>query len=72
MFEIEKNVEIPNTQMGRPLVYPLPSMEVGDSFFVEGKDVKSISPIVVSHSKKYGKKFTCRTVDGGVRVWRIS
>ncbi len=73
MIKVEKNIRIPETSAkGRPSIYPFATMDVGDSFFLDGKAVASISPVAASHGQKYGKKFTCRTVEGGVRVWRIS
>lgn len=58
---------------GRPVSYPWPDMEVGDSFFT----AKSIRK-TVAHTNKHGRygQFTARvaTRDGvkGYRVWRVS
>ena len=39
MIEIEKDVPMPKTSLaGRPMLYPFPEMEVGDSFRVECKE----------------------------------
>ena len=42
-------------------------MEVGDSFFLEGRT----SYIGTSNTQLAGKKFVQRMVDGGLRVWRV-
>ena len=55
--------------------YPFYKMEVGDSFFLPG-DPKKIRRVVAcaatNHGKVYNKKFSVRSMDGGVRVWRVS
>lgn len=52
--------------------YPFSSMEIGDSFFVKGLDSgRFSSTICYAKVKNPGMNFTSRTVDGGVRVWRI-
>ncbi len=73
MYEIEKNVEIPPDGRGSPK-YPFGKLEIGDSFFVPNKKLGSISTLVTWHKthRGKGKNFTCRTVEGGVRVWRIA
>ncbi len=75
-FKIEKN--IPFTACSK---YPLADMEVGDSFFVpdfpnEGKycNVKRMCAAIWTYRldpANNAKKFTARTVCGGVRVWRV-
>jgi hypothetical protein len=62
---IEKGVPVPHGH--RTTKYPWPEMEIGDSFFAPTK-----SPNPTNAQKRYGYKFTCRTVDGGYRVWRIA
>lgn len=70
MFEIEKGVAIPR---GRGM-YPFRNMEVGDSFFVPGATAKNLSTCACQFSARHGHgwKFSVRTVDGGVRVWRTN
>jgi hypothetical protein len=48
----------------------LDKLEVTDSVLIDAKDVKLLSPTITYRSKRSGKKYTCRTVEGGVRVWR--
>lgn len=49
--------------------------EEGDSRLVETDGSTKARNRVFSaahhYGRKHGRKFTCRTVDGGVRVWRI-
>lgn len=74
MFEIEKNLPLPERQRGTPgrnAKYPFAKLEVGDSFFIPGIKVQSASRNANYHSMRLGRKFVCRTVDGGVRIWRI-
>ena len=68
---VEKDVPLPAPLRGSGK-YPWRSMAVGDSFFVPGMTTASIAGSVHSAYKRLpGWKFTSRTVDGGVRVWRI-
>jgi len=78
MYEIEHGVAMP----GRRHKYPFPELEVGDSFFVPFKDPSSrdetvrlavtIGSSACHCGKKLGRKFATRTVEGGLRAWRIS
>lgn len=73
MFEIEKKVPVPPTDRpGRPSKYPFREMVPGDSFFVAGQTVRegaSSAARVFAH--RSGRKFRTRTVEGGVRIWRV-
>ena len=83
MFEIEKNISIPIlAQTGALRLYPLNTMEVGDSFFVPVTsriDVDRIQSSIMGTARtgRYGgKKFTTRQIKdedriSGVRCWRI-
>jgi len=71
MYEIEKNVPLQGTKRGAPPKYPFGEMEVGDSFFVPGKTPKSIGASMANWARRYGVRFAARSVDGGVRVWRV-
>jgi hypothetical protein len=61
--------------------YPYEQMQVGQSFFVAyssetHKSIRTMSTTIKSSICNYRKKnaskaFTSRTVDGGVRVWRV-
>lgn len=73
MFQIEKNIPIPTSDFGkgRPRIYPLGDMDVGDSFFTTSARNK-VASAVSYYGLRNGKKFAVRTVDGGVRVWRVA
>lgn len=77
MYQIEKGIEIPvKKTFAWSAIYPLASMEVGDSFFVPQVDGKpknggSLRPSACHATKKLGFKFTVRAVDGGFRCWRV-
>ena len=69
-IKIEKN--IPISSHGR---YPLNEMEIGDSIFVSDKKTNFMNSVVSQFTKSKsgkGRKYTCRTVKDGVRVWRIA
>lgn len=68
---IEKDVPLPKKARGPKERYPFEVMEVGDSFYVKTKRGTSLYTLSSRHSKD-GKKFTCRRVDDGFRIWRIS
>lgn len=53
--------------------YPFGLMEIGDSFLAKGKNIKSFSPYISVWVRRNSsdRKFSCRSVDGGVRVWRV-
>lgn len=73
MYQIDKDVELPST--GRSSVYPFSKMEVGDSFLVATDDKRraaSLRACASTYAKKNSVKFTCKQVDGGVRVWRTA
>ena len=73
MIEIDKNFEIPKIKTKGPnRKYPWFEMQVGDSFFVADVKTSVLSTNASAFSLKTGFKFTCRSVDGGVRVWRIA
>jgi hypothetical protein len=66
----------------KPIPLPVPSksnkryrfseLEPDQSFFVPGEsDTHRLAAAALYWTRKLGWKFTCRTVEGGVRVWRI-
>jgi hypothetical protein len=64
-IKIEKGIPIPTPRKK----YPFFTMKVGESFFSDKPGVANLSSI---HSRKGKEKFTCRKVEGGWRVWRVS
>lgn len=70
-FKIEHGIPIPRkASSGRRAKYPFADMKPGDSIFLPGKKVNALGSILTPHRRK-GLKFTTRSVDGGVRVWRV-
>jgi len=76
MFELEKGVPVPKGRRGAK--YPIPEMEVGDSFFIPTKDRaesarfrNSINGVCRYAKVGSSKEFTLRAVEGGLRCWRI-
>lgn len=67
---IDKDIPPPENKPGPQTKYPWADMDVGDSFFAEGKSTNHFSTTTKRYRDK-GWKFTTRTVDGGTRVWRI-
>ncbi len=76
MFEIEKGIPLPKQKhIGPKPKYPLKEMGVGDSFFVPGDNSRYNLSNNVSAAARHNapdKKFKTRTVEGGIRVWRVS
>lgn len=71
MIQIDKNVPLPPSGAGRPPIYPLREMEVGDSFYSAAGKMKAIATAACKAGKKFGRRYAVRAVDGGVRVWRV-
>ena len=75
-LKIEKGVPVPSKGRGLGrgpnLRVTLSLMKVGDSIFFEQAKIASVSSQVCQYQEKLSMKFTCRTVEGGVRVWRVS
>ena len=71
MIKIETGIPIPTNNIGRPAIYPLAELAVGQSFFVEGGDVVKLRQAAKQHGRRYGKKFTTAKVADGARCWRI-
>ena len=85
MYKIEDGIDIPKrvrpTGAGRKAKYPFAILGVGQSFLVPAgpyKDLtyrKAVCRLTASSAawgkKLSGRKFSVRTVEGGVRVWRV-
>lgn len=70
-YEIEKSICIPNiAKKGPKRKYPFVDMEVGDSFFLP-QGTKAISVSAAIQGRALNRKFVTRTVEGGMRVWRV-
>jgi hypothetical protein len=71
-YQIERDHVIPamRAHKGRKEKYPWSGLEVGDSFFVDGGDARSMTSTASHAGRRNGKKFIARAELGGVRVWR--
>lgn len=71
-YKIEKGIQMPPAKQTE---FPFgdKEFEVGDSFFVMGKNVSQMAHrwLVYKRSEKSEREFSARMVVGGVRVWRI-
>ena len=59
-----------------PLFISLNAMGIGDYIFVKDAKQNTVRANIVYYRKKnkgknFSKIFTCRTVTGGVKVWRV-
>jgi hypothetical protein len=75
-FKIEKNIPAPEgAKPGRPLLYPLDKMDIGDSFIAgeyTRKGMNAMCNIVNGYKRRHALKFVCgKTDDGLIRVWRV-
>ena len=82
-YAIDKNLPMPKKIFleSESAKYPFASMEVGDSFFVPHKpDIDARKALTHMTSAQYSWrktrgsnfKFRCRTVEGGLRCWRVA
>jgi hypothetical protein len=74
-FKIEKNIPLSPSGSGRATLYPFAALDVGDSFLVPNADRRTqqkLSTCGQYHARRRGLKFATRSVDGGVRVWRVA
>lgn len=76
-FEIEKGVPIP-PKKSKLNKYPFHAMEPGDSFLIplppevdRRTFTVRVTVRVAAWRKATGYRFTIRTMEGGVRVWRV-
>lgn len=78
--KIKSGVPIPKLNGGntrslkkRAPAYPFDKMKVGDSFLTK-KKIKNILGQAKHWAKVMKKKreWTCRTVKGGTRIWRVT
>ncbi len=68
MFEVEKNIPIPERVR---MKYPWEQLGIGDSFLIPDAIVDSVRSGLYSCARNMKIKVTLKTVDGGMRVWRI-
>lgn len=81
MYKIETGIPIP-AKMGRPpapkALYPFADLQPGQSFFVKKTSTKlakkcsrTLSVLSSQYAKRLQRRFTIRTLENGVRVWRV-
>lgn len=68
---LEKGIPMPEQERGPINYYPWHLMKAGDSFLIIGKTIKVVSGAARQRGNRKGEKYRCRTMDGGVRVWRV-
>jgi hypothetical protein len=64
---IEKNIHLPDFNSNQFLY----KMEVGDSVLVSHKRIYKMRPFLSLLKKRDGLIFISKTMDNGVRIWRI-
>ncbi|MGE5650927.1 MAG: hypothetical protein ACM34A_12090 [Bacillota bacterium] len=70
-YEIEKGIPVAKSGAGRRSKYPFAEMKVGDSILVRDCPVNA-QKAAYAQSKRLGVVFRTRTVNKGVRIWRIA
>jgi hypothetical protein len=69
-FKIDKKIPLPSR--GQQITkYPFIDLDIGDSFLIPEKTVIQTNGLCYYAGKRLKKKFVSRTVNGGVRIWRI-
>jgi hypothetical protein len=68
-FEIEKGV--PVSPRVRTHKYPFASMEIGDSFYSEGKTTAALLQAARHVRRHKGFEFKARQEGDGARIWRV-
>jgi len=75
---LEKGIPVPVRSSAVAAKYPWKEMQVGDSFVVprEGDEPMQLTRErankAVTFAKKYGMTFCQRTVETGIRIWRLT
>ena len=70
--KVEKGIKIEGKKPKTYSRFPFNDMNVGDSFLIEGCSKSERSCALMSIKRFNGHwKATSRTVEGGVRIWRI-
>jgi len=73
MYKIDKNIPAPTgNSRGK---YPFEIMQVGDSFFVAGEELRKVKNSATGWGTRHSAKFRLSKVTEGegegVRVWRV-
>ena len=70
--QIDKGVPLPGRRQPMDWTPLLGKLEVGDSFLLPAAAKSAIGSAVKVHKDATGMQLTTRTVDGGIRVWRVA
>lgn len=73
-FNIETNVPVPSAKEGLGSIYGFHLMEVGNSILFDGETRgTNAKPAIAArvYGHRHGWKFKTRSVEGGVRIWRV-
>jgi len=70
--KIEKSIPMQPQKRPQGTVYPWHDMKVNDSFLVPHAKRNAVYVAATDFGRRHGKKFTVRTTDEGIRVWRVS
>jgi hypothetical protein len=70
-YVIEKNIPLVNKTGPKPH-FPFLEMELGDSFLVADVEKRKVYSAGHAAGKALNRTFKTRTVEGGVRVWRVA
>jgi hypothetical protein len=68
-LKIEKGIPVATTSTRYGF---LDQLEPGESALLTNVNISSLAACMQYRQKRYGKKFTRRTVESGVRVWRTA
>jgi hypothetical protein len=71
-LKIDADFPLPVNMDDDGFTYPWDDMKVGHSFFIPGRTMRAASKRVQKRQKTSGHRYTCRTMDGGIRVWRTA
>lgn len=74
-YEIRSDLKMPPYLMGngRPTIYPLADMEVGQCIEVPASKRTSIQSVAANKGRKLGRTFRLQTIseENVIRVWRV-
>ena len=71
-YVIEKNIPIPPHGNAGSVYRTLLDMVPGDSVFFEGKRRSNVGDSATRAAKATKGEYVTRSVEGGVRIWRVS
>src|SRR5262249_23517438 len=69
---IEAGIPLRRRNRGGPSPYPFVEMMIGDSFWVPVNEIQKGRQAAFDYAKQHKVRFETRTVDGGMRIWRVA